>query len=72
MLKARNVLVKKMLMTKKTQINPLQLQGQKLLSENPDNFSDRLKLTIQQKQGRSDINRFDDEIVAIIDKILRI
>ena len=59
-------------MIKKTQINLLQLQGQKLLSENPDDFSDRTKLIIQQKQGRIDTNRFDDETVVIIDKILRI
>lgn len=46
------------------------LQKVIFLSENPNELCDRLHLIIQEKQGGNDTNRFDNEIVAIIDKLL--
>ena len=40
------------------------------LPENPDELCGRLRVRIQEKQGGNDINRFADEIVALIDKLL--
>ena len=39
-------------------------------SEIPDDLCDRKRLSFQERQGGNDTNRFDDEIVAIIDKLL--
>ena len=38
-----------------------------LLSQNSDEFCDRLRLIIQQKLSGNDTNRLDDEIVAKFD-----
>ena len=46
------------------------LQKVIFLSENPNELCDRLHLIIQEKQGGNDTNRFDNEIVAIVDKLL--
>ena len=40
------------------------------LPENPDESCGRLRVRRQEKQGGNDINRFADEIVALIDKLL--
>ena len=40
------------------------------LSDNPNEICDRLHLIIQEKQARNDTTRFDNELVAKIDKIL--
>ena len=40
------------------------------LSEHPNELCDRLCLIIQQKQAGNDTNKFDNEIVAILDKLL--
>ena len=39
------------------------------MSENPHDFCDRLNTIIQQRQGANETNKFDDELVAIIDKL---
>ena len=40
------------------------------LSENPDEVSDRLKLLLQEKQAGNNSDIINDEIVAIVDKLL--
>ena len=47
------------------------LQEVIFLSENPNELCDRLRLIIQEKQGGNDTERFDKEIVAIVDKFLQ-
>ena len=39
-------------------------------SENPDEFCDRLKLLLQPKQAGNSSNVINEEIVAIVDKLL--
>ena len=41
-----------------------------ILSSNPDKLCDRLKLLLQEKHGGNNSNLIDEEIVAIIDKLL--
>ena len=40
------------------------------LSENPNEICDRVCLIIQAQQAGSDTNRFENGIVAVIDKVL--
>ena len=40
------------------------------LSENPDELCDRLKLLLQEKYARNNSDIINDEVVAIIDKLL--
>ena len=40
------------------------------LSENPDELCDRLKLLLQEKQAGNNSDIINDEIVAIVDKLL--
>ena len=40
------------------------------LSENPDELCDRLKLLLQEKQAGNNSDLINDEIVAIVDKLL--
>ena len=40
------------------------------LSENPNELCDRLKLLLQEKHGGNNSNLIDEEIVAIVDKLL--
>ena len=40
------------------------------LSENPDELCDRLRLLLQEKHGGNISNIINDEIVAIVDKLL--
>jgi len=40
------------------------------LSENPNELCNRLCLIIQEKQAGNDTNKFDNEIIAILDKLL--
>ena len=41
-----------------------------ILSSDPNEFCDRLKLLLQEKHGGNNSNLIDEEIVAIIDKLL--
>ena len=41
-----------------------------ILSSDPDELCDRLKLLLQEKHGGNNSNLIDEEIVAIIDKLL--
>ena len=41
-----------------------------ILSSDPDEFCDRLKLLLQEKHGGNNSNLIDEEIVAIVDKLL--
>ena len=40
------------------------------LSSDPNEFCDRLKILLQEKHAGNNSNLFDEEIVAIVDKIL--
>ena len=40
------------------------------LSSDPDEFFDRLNLLLQEKQAGNNSDKFNDEIVAMVDKIL--
>ena len=42
----------------------------KILSSDPNELCDRLKLLLQEKHGGNNSNLIDEEIVAIIDKLL--
>ena len=41
------------------------------LSENPNELCNRLCLINQEKQAGNDTNKFDNEIIAILDKLLK-
>ena len=41
-----------------------------ILSSDPNELCDRLKLLLQEKHGGNNSNLIDEEIVAIIDKLL--
>ena len=41
-----------------------------ILSSDPNELCDRLKLLLQQKHGGNNSNLIDEEIVAIVDKLL--
>ena len=41
-----------------------------ILSSNPNELCDRLKLLLQEKHGGSNSNLIDEEIITIIDKLL--
>ena len=41
-----------------------------ILSSDPNEFCDRIKLLLQEKHGGNNSNLFDEEIVAIVDKLL--
>ena len=40
------------------------------LSENPNKLCDRLRLLIQKKQAGNDTNKFDSEIIVIVDETI--
>ena len=42
----------------------------KFLSSNPDELCDRIKLLLQEKHGGNNSDLINDEIVAIVDKLL--
>ena len=42
----------------------------KFLSSNPDELCNRLKLLLQEKQAGNNFDIINDEIVAIVDKLL--
>ena len=41
-----------------------------ILSSDPEELGDRLKLLLQEKHGGNNSNLIDEEIIAIIDKLL--
>ena len=42
-----------------------------ILSSDPNEVCDRLKLLLQEKHGGNNSNLIDEEIVAIVDKLLK-
>ena len=42
----------------------------RFLTSDPDELCDRLKILLQEKHGGSNSDKFNDEIVAIVDKLL--